>query len=114
MGSSLWLRTRVPGALRRATTQCRTGTQVAKWVPHLRCDTSRRAACGTRRQNAACVAVPATTYQVTKRPQIKAPGRLDPVRRQVKVAMTAHIARSGTNWMAMIVESGTKPGSGLD
>src|ERR1700758_2503359 len=63
-------------------------------------------------QNAACVAVPATTYQVTNRPQISAPGRLEPVRRQVKVAMTAAIASSGTNWMATMVESGTKPGSG--
>src|SRR6202011_3779861 len=44
-------------------------------------------------QNAACVAVPATTYQVTKIPQISAPGRLEPVRRQVKVAITAHIAK---------------------
>src|SRR3984885_8360544 len=64
-------------------------------------------------QNAACVAVPATTYQVTTRPQIRAPGKLDPVRRQVKVAITAHIASSGTNWIATIVESGTKPGSGI-
>src|SRR3984957_13209927 len=63
-------------------------------------------------QNAACVAVPATTYQVTNRPQIRAPGRLEPVRRQVKVAITAQIASSGTNWMATMVESGTKPGSG--
>src|ERR1700733_5653208 len=67
---------------------------------------------GSLAQNAACVAVPATTYQVTNTPQIRAPGRLDPVRRQVKVAMTAAIASSGTNWMAMMVESGTKPGSG--
>jgi hypothetical protein len=63
-------------------------------------------------QNAACVAVPATTYQVTNRPQIRAPGRLEPVRRQVTVAMMAAIASSGTNWMATMVESGTKPGSG--
>src|SRR3954466_4028691 len=63
-------------------------------------------------QNAACVAVPATTYQVTNNPQISAPGRLEPVRRQVKVATTAQIASSGTNWMATMVESGTKPGSG--
>src|SRR5580700_11014247 len=68
---------------------------------------------GSLAQNAACVAVPATTYQVTKTPQIRAPGRLDPVRRQVKVAITAHIASSGTNWIATIVESGTKPGSGI-
>jgi len=40
------------------------------------------------------------------------PGRLEPVRRQVKVAMIAAIARSSTNWMATMVESGTKPGSG--
>jgi len=33
----------------------------------------------------------------------------EPVRRQVKVAMTAHIASSGTNWIATMVESGTKP-----
>src|ERR1700759_5479593 len=64
-------------------------------------------------QNAAWVAVPATTYQVTNRPQIRAPGRLDPVRRQVKVAMMATIASSGTNWIATMVESGTKPGSGI-
>src|ERR1700704_6298152 len=63
-------------------------------------------------QNAACVAVPATTYQVTNRPEISAPGRLEPVRRQVKVAKMAAIASSGTNWMATMVESGTKPGSG--
>src|SRR6476620_8813199 len=63
-------------------------------------------------QNAAWVAVPATTYQVTNRPQISAPGRLEPVRRQVKVAITAQIANSGTNWIATIVDSGTKPGSG--
>src|SRR3954452_15143004 len=63
-------------------------------------------------QNAAWVAVPATTYQVTNRPQIRAPGRLEPVRRQVKVEITAQIASSGTNWMATMVESGTKPGSG--
>jgi hypothetical protein len=43
-------------------------------------------------QNAACVAVPATTYQVTNRPQIRAPGRLEPVRRQVKVAIMEAIA----------------------
>src|SRR5436190_11810946 len=63
-------------------------------------------------QNTAWVAVPATTYQVTNRPQISAPGRLEPVRRQVKVATTAQIANSGTNWMATMVESGTNPGSG--
>ncbi|MFK4985442.1 hypothetical protein ACI4B7_26820, partial [Klebsiella pneumoniae] len=51
-------------------------------------------------------------YQVTNRPAIRAPGRLDPVRRQVKVAITATIAKSGTNWIATMVESGTKPGSG--
>ena len=45
-------------------------------------------------------------------PQIRAPGRLEPVRRQVKVAITATIASSGTNWMATMVDSGTKPGSG--
>ena len=58
------------------------------------------------------MAVPATTYQVTNRPQISAPGRLEPVRRQVKVAIAAYIASSGTNWMATMVESGTKRGSG--
>ena len=57
--------------------------------------------------------MPATTYQVTNRPEISAPGRLEPVRRQVKVAMTATIASSGTNWIATIVDSGTKPGSGI-
>src|SRR3977135_921123 len=51
-------------------------------------------------QNAAWVALPATTYQVTNRPQISAPGRLEPVRRQVKLAMMAAIARRGTNRMA--------------
>jgi hypothetical protein len=45
--------------------------------------------------------VPATTYQVTKIPQIRAPGRLEPVRRQVKVAMMAAIASSGTNRMRL-------------
>ena len=40
------------------------------------------------------------------------PGRLEPVRRQVKVAIAAHIPSNGTNWMAMMVESGTKDGSG--
>ena len=52
--------------------------------------------------------MPATTYQVTKTPQIRAPGRLVPVRRQVKVAMMAAIASSGTNWLAMMADSGTK------
>ena len=56
--------------------------------------------------------MPATTYQVTKIAQIRAPGRLDPVRRQVKVAMIAAIASSGTNWIATMVASATKPGSG--
>jgi len=32
----------------------------------------------------------------------------------VKVAMMADIASSGTNWMATMVESGTKPGSAAD
>jgi hypothetical protein len=39
---------------------------------------------GRKSQNAACVAVPATTYQVTKRPERRAPGRLVPVRRQLR------------------------------
>ena len=30
----------------------------------------------------------------------------------MKVAITAQIASSGTNWMATMVDSGTKPGSG--
>src|SRR5438045_9732367 len=65
-----------------------------------------------RAQNAAWVAVPATSYQVTNSPQISAPGRLEPVRRQVKVEITAAMASSGTNWIATMVESGTKLGSG--
>src|SRR6202048_4946880 len=80
-----------------------------RYPPRIKCGAGFRS---KTPQNAACVAVPAPTYQVTNKPQINAPGRLEPVRRQVKVAITAHIAKSGTNWMATMVESGTKPGSG--
>jgi hypothetical protein len=51
------------------------------------------------------MAAPATTCQITTIPQISAPGRLEPVRRQVQVAMMAAIASSSPKWMATIEEN---------
>ena len=51
--------------------------------------------------------MPALTYQVSSSAQISAPGRWLPVRRQVNTEITPTSAISGTNWMAMIVFSGS-------